>query len=131
MFTGMIDAGFNVNMKIDPSVNRDGSILDYCRLKGITIQAWSPFQFGYFGGVFLNNELFPELNKEIDAIAQARGVPNSAVAAAWILRHPARIQTVAGTTNAARLRDICRASEVELTRQEWYGLYLAAGNKLP
>jgi predicted oxidoreductase len=129
--TGMIDAGFNVNMKIDSSIDRDGSILDYCRLKDITIQAWSPFQYGFFEGVFLNNDKFPELNKKIDEIAEAKGVTNSAIAVAWISRHPAKIQTIVGTTNAARLKDICKASNVELTRQEWYEIYRAAGNKLP
>jgi predicted oxidoreductase len=129
--TGMIDAGINVNMKIDSSIVRDGSILDYCRLKNITIQAWSPFQYGFFEGVFLNNDKFPELNQKIDEIAEAKGVTNSAIAVAWILRHPAKIQTIVGTTNAKRLKDISKASDVELTRQEWYEIYRAAGNKLP
>jgi predicted oxidoreductase len=129
--SGMVDAGINVNMQIPPSVDRDGSILDYCRLHGITIQAWSPFQYGYFEGVFLGNKKFPELNAKIDEIAAAKGVPGTAIAAAWILRHPARMQVIAGTTNKNRLKDICRASDVELTRKEWYEIYLAAGNKLP
>lgn len=129
--TGMMDAGFNVNMKVDSSIDRDGSILDYCRLKDITIQAWSPFQYGFFEGIFLNNEKFPELNAKIDEIASSRGVSNSAIAVAWISRHPAKIQTIVGTTNAMRLKDICKASTVELTRQEWYEIYRAAGNKLP
>lgn len=129
--TGIIDSGINVNMKIDGSVDRDGSILDYCRLNHITIQAWSPFQYGFFEGVFLNNDKFPELNKKIDELAQIKGVANTAIAIAWILRHPAKIQPIVGTTNAARLKDICRASEIELTRQEWYEIYRAAGNKLP
>ena len=129
--TGMIDAGLNVNMTIDRSINRDGSILDYCRLKDITIQAWSPFQYGFFEGVFLNNPKFPELNQKIDALAKAKGVPNTAIATAWILRHPAKIQPIVGTTNAARLKDICKASTISLTREEWYEIYLAAGNKLP
>jgi len=129
--TGIIDSGINVNMKIDGSINRDGSILDYCRLKDITIQAWSPFQYGFFEGVFLNNDNFPELNKKIDEIALIKGVENTAIAIAWILRHPAKIQPIVGTTNATRLKDICRASEIELTRQEWYEIYRAAGNKLP
>ncbi len=129
--TGMIDAGLNVNMEINPSIVRDGSILDYCRLKNITIQAWSPFQYGFFEGVFLDNDKFPELNQKIDEIAAAKGVTNSAIAVAWILRHPAKIQTIVGTTNASRLKDICKASGVELTRQEWYEIYRAAGNKLP
>lgn len=129
--TGMIDAGINVNMKVDGSVDRDGSILDYCRLNDITIQPWSPFQYGFFEGVFLNNDKFPELNKKIDEIAGAKGVPNTAIAIAWLLRHPAKMQPIVGTTNAARLKDICKASTIELSRQEWYEIYLAAGNKLP
>ncbi|SCJ93494.1 Oxidoreductase YdhF [uncultured Clostridium sp.] len=131
MHTGIIDSGINVNMKVDSSIDRDGSILEYCRLKDITIQAWSPFQYGFFEGVFLNNDKFPELNKKIDEIAAKKGVTNSAIATAWILRHPAKIQTIVGTTNSIRLRDICKASEVELTREEWYELYRAAGNQLP
>ena len=129
--TGIIDSGLNVNMKIDPSIDRDGSILEYCRLKDITIQAWSPFQYGFFEGVFLNNDKFPELNNKINEIAAARGVTNTAIATAWILRHPAKIQPIVGTTNKERLKDICEASQVELSRQEWYEIYRAAGNKLP
>lgn len=131
MHTGIIDNGLNVNMKIDPSIDRDGSILEYCRLKDITIQAWSPFQYGFFEGVFLDNEKFPELNKKINEIAEKNGVSNTAIAVAWILRHPARIQTIIGTTNKKRIQDIAKASEVEITRQEWYEIYRAAGNKLP
>ncbi|MBU3146052.1 aldo/keto reductase family oxidoreductase [Clostridium sp. CF012] len=129
--TGMIDSGLNVNMQIAPSIDRDGSILEYCRLKDITIQAWSPFQYGFFDGVFLDNEKFPELNNKINEIAATKGVTNSAIAIAWILRHPAKIQPLVGTTNAKRLVDICKAARVELTRQEWYEIYRAAGNKLP
>ncbi|PKM49910.1 MAG: aldo/keto reductase [Firmicutes bacterium HGW-Firmicutes-7] len=129
--TGMIDAGLNVNMEINPSIDRDGSILDYCRLKDITIQAWSPFQYGFFEGVFLNNDKFPELNKTIDNIAKQKGVPNTAIAIAWILRHPAKIQPIVGTTNPSRLKDICKASTITLSREEWYEIYRAAGNVLP
>jgi predicted oxidoreductase len=129
--TGMIDSGINVNMKIDSSIDRDGSVLEYCRLKDITIQAWSPFQYGFFEGVFLDNPKFPELNDKINELAEAKGVPNTASAIAWILRHPAKIQPVAGTTNIQRLKDICKASQIEITRQEWYEIYRAAGNKLP
>jgi predicted oxidoreductase len=129
--TGMIDAGINVNMEIDPGINRDGSILDYCRLKEITIQPWSPFQYGFFQGAFLNNEKFPELNQKINEIAVSRGVTNTAITIAWLLRHPAHMQPIVGTTNPGRVRDICKASDVKLTRQEWYAIYLAAGNKLP
>jgi len=129
--TGMIDAGINVNMQINASIDRDGSILDYCRLKEITIQPWSPFQYGFFEGAFLDNDKFPELNRKINEISVARGVSNTAIAIAWLLRHPAHMQPIIGTTNPGRVRDICKASDVKLTRQEWYEIYLAAGNKLP
>jgi predicted oxidoreductase len=129
--TGMIDSGLNVNTQTSLAVDRDGGILEYCRLKNITIQPWSPFQYGFFAGVFLDNPLFPELNQKIDQIAAEKGVPNSAIAVAWLLRHPARMQPIVGTTNAERLASICKAAQVELTRPEWYGIYRAAGNKLP
>ncbi|SCN22045.1 Oxidoreductase YdhF [Clostridium sp. N3C] len=129
--TGMIDAGLNVNMKNEASISRDGSILDYCRLKDITIQAWSPFQYGFFEGVFIDNPKFPELNAKLQEIAQKWNVTSSAIAIAWILRHPAKIQPIVGTTNSERLKEICKASEVNLTREEWYEIYRAAGNKLP
>lgn len=129
--TGMIDFGFNVNMKTEQAINRDGSILEYCRLKNITIQAWSPFQYGFFEGTFMGSSKFKELNDKIDEIANKKGVPSIAIPIAWILRHPAKIQPIVGTTNPARLRDICKASDIELTREEWYELYRSAGNKLP
>ncbi|MGC8971749.1 MAG: aldo/keto reductase [bacterium] len=129
--TGMIDFGFNVNMKVDQAINRDGSVLEYCRLKNITIQAWSPFQYGFFEGTFMGSSKFRELNDKIEEIANKKGVPSIAIPIAWILRHPAKIQPIIGTTNPSRLKDICRASEINLSREEWYELYRSAGNKLP
>ncbi|GEA33890.1 aldo/keto reductase [Clostridium beijerinckii] len=131
MHTGMIDAGLNMNIKNDASIDRDGGVLEYCRLKDITIQAWSPYQYGFFEGVFLDNDKFPELNKKINSIAEKYAVTNTAIATAWILRHPAKIQTIVGSMNAERIKEICKASNITLTRQEWYEIYLAAGNKLP
>ncbi|EAE9257967.1 aldo/keto reductase family oxidoreductase [Listeria monocytogenes] len=131
MHTGMIDTGFNVNMTIDPSLDRDGGILEYSRLNNMTIQAWSPFQYGFFEGVFLDNDKFPELNKTIDKIAADKGVTNSAIAVAWIQRHPTSFQTVVGTMNPGRIADIAKASDVTLSREEWYEIYRAAGNQLP
>ncbi|HDU7514039.1 TPA: aldo/keto reductase family oxidoreductase [Listeria monocytogenes] len=131
MHTGMIDTGFNVNMTIDSSLDRDGGILEYSRLNNMTIQAWSPFQYGFFEGVFLDNDKFPELNKVIDKIAADKGVTNSAIAVAWIQRHPASFQTVVGTMNPGRIADIAKASDVTLSREEWYEIYRAAGNQLP
>jgi len=127
----MIDSGINVNMQINRSIDRDGGILEYCRLHDITIQPWSPFQHGFFEGVFLENDKFPELNRTINELAEDKGVANTAIVIAWLLRHPAKMQPIVGTTNAARLRDIAQASTIDMTRREWYALYLAAGNKLP
>jgi predicted oxidoreductase len=129
--TGMIDAGLNVNMENPPSINRDGSVLEYCRLKEITIQAWSPLQYGFFEGVFIHNDKFPELNRVLDRMAAEKSVTSSAMAIAWILRHPARMQVIVGTTNSQRLADLAKAAEVELSREEWYEIYRSAGNKLP
>lgn len=127
----MISAGINVNMLNDSAVNRDGGVLDYCRLHDITIQPWSPFQYGFFEGVFLGNDKFPELNKVIDSIAEKYGAKNTTVAVAWILRHPAHMQPVIGTMNEERLKDCCKAAEITITREEWYEIYRAAGNVLP
>ncbi len=127
----MITSGVNVNMENDAAVNRDGYILDYCRLNKITIQPWSPFQYGFFEGVFLDNDKFPELNAKIDEVAKRHGVSNTTIAIAWLLRHPAKMQPITGTMNVERLRDCCKASEVDLSREEWYDVYRAAGNVLP
>jgi len=127
----MISNGINVNMENDAAVDRDGSVLDYCRLNEITIQPWSPFQYGFFGGVFLENEAFPELNRKIDEIAARYNVSNTTIAMAWLLRHPARFQPITGTMNSRRLSDCCKAADITLTRLEWYEIYRAAGNRLP
>lgn len=131
MHTGMIDAGLNVNMKHDPSTDKDGSILDYSRLNNMTIQAWSPFYFGFFEGVFIDHEKFPVLNEKLQEVANKYEVDKSAIAVAWILRHPANIQTMVGTMNPERLKNIAKSSYIKLTREEWYGIYIAAGNQLP
>ena len=128
---GMIDSGFNVNMENPPAVNRDGGVLEFCRLEDITIQAWSPFLYGYFEGVFLGSDKYPELNAEINALAQQKNVTPEAIVIAWILRHPAKMQPIPGTTNAKRLKGICAAADCELTREEWYAIYKSAGNTLP
>ena len=131
MHTGMIDKGLQVNMKWDGTIDRDGSILDYSRLNDMTIQAWSPFQYGLFEGVFIDNDKFPEVNTKLQEIAEKKGVNKSAIAVAWILRHSAKIQTIIGTMNLERLTNIAKASDIEISREEWYEIYRAAGNELP
>lgn len=127
----MISNGINVNMENNSAIDRDGSILDFCRLYDITIQPWSPFQYGFFEGVFLNNDKFPELNKKIDEIAEKYSVTNNTIVIAWILRHPAKMQPITGTMNLTRIKEIFKAADINLTREEWYELYRAAGNILP
>lgn len=131
MNASMISQGFNVNMENNSAVNRDGSVLDFCRLHDITIQPWSPLQHGFFEGPFLGNEKFPELNKKMDEIAANYQVSNTTIAIAWLLRHPANMQPVIGTTNIERIKDCCQAAQIRLTREEWYDIYRAAGNVLP
>lgn len=130
--TQLIDPGLYLNnLTTDRSIDRDNGVLDYCRLHDITIQAWSPLQFGMFKGCFVDHPDFPEMNRALAEIGEARGVSKTAVAIAWILRHPARMQAIAGTMNPAHLKDLCAAGCVHLTHQEWYRLYLAAGKFLP
>lgn len=128
----MLDTGLHTNMEVDAALDRDGDILDYCRLQDITIQAWSPLQYGVFQGTFLGrDDLYPDLNEALADLAEEKGVTKAAIAFAWILRHPAKMQVIAGTTNPTHLAEVCRASEVTISREEWYQLYAAAGNRLP
>ena len=127
----MITSGLHVNMQVDAAVNRDGYVLEYCRANDVTIQPWSPVQARSTGGSFIGNDAFPELNAALDETADRHGVTPTTIAIAWLLRHPARMQPVTGTTNVERLQACCRASDVELTREEWYTLYRAAGHTLP
>ena len=128
---GMVTSGMNVNMKNAESVMHDGSFLEYSRIKNITIQTWSPFQYGFFQGNFVDNDRFPELNNKLAEIGDRYGLTKTGVAAAWILRHPANMQIIAGTMNPVHLNEINRAAEVMLTRSEWYEIYRAAGHMLP
>ena len=128
----LIDQPLYMNNKTtDMSVNRDGSALDYCRLNDITIQAWSPLQVGMFGGTFIDNPDYPELNKVLAQLADREHVSKTAIALAWILRHPAKMQAIIGTMNPAHIKDACDATNVELSHHDWYALYLASGKFLP
>ncbi len=129
--TTMIDAGINVNMENAGAVNRDGMVLEYCRLHRVTIQPWSPFQYGFFEGVFIGSEKYPELNQKLSEIAQRYDVTPTGMAIAWILRHPAQMQPVIGSVRPERMREIAKASDVTMTHDEWYELYKASGKKLP
>jgi predicted oxidoreductase len=131
MHAPMIQSGINVNMYNDSAVNRDGGVLDFCRLNKITVQPWSPMQYGFFEGCFIDNEKFPEINAKLSEIAEKYSVSKTTIAFAWILRHPAKMQPVTGTTNLTRLTDCLKAADISLTREEWYDIYKAARNILP
>lgn len=127
----MMTQTMNLNMEDEMALSRDNGVLNFCRLNDITIQAWSPFQYGFFEGVFIGSPKYPKLNKVLDELADKYGVTPTSIAVAWINRHPANIQTVTGTTNATSLIDCIKGTDITLTREEWYALYLAAGHRLP
>ena len=129
--TEMIDQGIHVNMTDTGSFDHDGGILEYSRLHDMTIQAWSPYQYGFFEGVFIGNEKFPELNQKLEEMAEKYNTTPTGIASAWILRHPANMQVIAGTMTPHRIEEIAKASEVQMSREDWYSVYLAAGNILP
>lgn len=128
----MIAQGVAANMQgLDQSIVRDDGIVDYCRLNDITVQAWSPFQAGFFDGPFLGSERYPELNAVVDRLADKYGVPAEAIAVAWITRHPAQMQVVLGTTTPERVAAAAQGSDLPLTRPEWYELFRTAGYTVP
>ena len=129
--SSMISNGVEVNMMTDGAVDRDGSVLDYCRVNDITIQAWSPFQYGMIEGPFFTNEKFAPLNRKLTEVGERYGVSATTIAVAWLLRHPANMQVLAGTMNQNRFDEICKACEIKLSRPEWYEIFLAAGHILP
>ncbi|MFC5931644.1 aldo/keto reductase family oxidoreductase [Cryobacterium melibiosiphilum] len=129
----LIAQGIAANMAgLDQSIDRDNGILEYSRLNDITLQAWSPFQKGFFDGVFIGDrENFGPLNDALDEIAAAHGVTPTGIAVAWITRHPANMQVVLGTTKPARVLESAAGSDIPLSREEWYRLFTAAGHVLP
>ncbi|MGN1281276.1 MAG: aldo/keto reductase family oxidoreductase [Succinivibrio sp.] len=129
--TPMIDAAVHVNMDSDPAVMREGGILEYCRLNRIVIQAWSVMQYGFFKGVFVGSPLYLKLNQVLQRIADEHDVTPQAVAVAWVLRCAPLMQAVIGTTKQARIEQSAMACDFELSKKEWYELYIAAGNDLP
>ena len=129
----LIAQGVAINMAdLEQSVDRTLGLLDYSRKQGMTLQAWSPFQRGFFGGPFVGDrETYAELNVALDEIAAAHSVTPSAIAVAWITRHPANIQVVLGTTKLARVKEAVAGAGVALSREEWYRLFREAGYTVP
>lgn len=129
MHTAMIDQGLNANRMEDASLDHDGGVLEYSRIKNMTIQAWSPYQGP--NGVFIGDKKLPKLNERLNELADKYQITPTGLAAAWVLRHPAEIQIIIGTMNSERIEQIAKASEIKISREDWYSLYKAAGNKLP
>lgn len=129
--TLLLDAPAYLNTTDAHGVNRDAGVLDYCRLQEITIQCYSPFQYGVFEGTFLGNKRYEELNQVLERLAKKYDTTTNGIATAWILRHPANMQVIVGTTNVDRVAGIAKGADIILTREEWYECYKAAGNQLP
>ena len=127
----MAAQGTHVNMADDAAAVRDGGALDFCRLHDITMQPWSPFQYGMIRGPFIGDKRFKDLNAKLEELSRAYGADSTALALAWILRHPAKMQPVVGTMNLTRLASCAKAAEIVLSREDWYALFLTAGNTLP
>ena len=127
----MIEEGINVNTAFDGAVVRTAGVLEYCRMKDMVLETWSPLQKGFFGGVFLNDPDYPELNALLKELAEKYAVSTDVIAYAWILRLPAKMQVITGTTDPKRLHNAALAADITLTRKEWYELYKAAGRQLP
>lgn len=131
LHTGMVDQGINANRMHEASLDRDGGVLEYSRIHKMTIQAWSPYQGQGDAGVFIDNDLYPELNILLKEMAEKYDTTPTGISSAWILRHPANMQVIAGSMNLDRIQQIAKASEIEMSRKDWYALYMAAGNGLP
>ena len=129
--TNIFDSGIAMNTDLRQGIDSTGSLLEYTRLKGITLQAWSPLQYGMFKGVILNDPAYEELNKTLAALAEKYHTTKAAIAIAWILRHPACIQVICGSAKQVHVWEYCEAADIQLSRAEWYALYQAAGNTIP
>lgn len=127
----MIASGANVNLPCEDGVNYDGYLRDYCRLKGITIQPWSPLQYGFIAGSFVDNRKYKSLNKVIDELAEKYGLTSTGMAIAWLMRLPDKMQPVVGSTNPDRIKAVAEAADVTISREDWYRIYREAGYRLP
>ena len=123
-----ISAGILANQGRPGILGVDG-LIDHCRLHGITLQAWSPLAGGALGDT---DRTAPALRAALVEAGKRHGVSAEAIALAWLLRHPAGIQPVIGTTDAARVRALAEADRIDLSHAEWYALLaVARGEKAP
>lgn len=120
----MVDEDIHVNMDDEYAYVRDGGVLDFCRLNDITIQCWSIMADSH-REQFLDNPKYAKLNEVLDRLATKYGVTKSAIVVAWILRSPAHMMPLAGTTNPEHVAQLTKGADIELTHDEWYEVYLA------
>ncbi|MCH5162273.1 MAG: aldo/keto reductase [Clostridiales bacterium] len=140
-FCPMIDAGINVNTASPAAVDRDGGLLEYCRMRGITIQTYSTMQCSFidengnlYKGAFTTEaarKKYFALNFCLEGLARKYGSTPEAVAIAWVLHHPANMQAIVGTTLDKHMEAFKDCCEVPLTDREWYEIYRSAGHTLP
>lgn len=129
--TPLIDAGFNVNMLNEASLDHDHMTLNYCQLHHITVQPWSPFQVDLGQGLFMSHPNYTTLTQTLEDYAAHYDVSLEAIVMAWLLRYPAMMQPIVGSMNPERIAKIAKGTEVTLTREEWYAIYRSAGHVLP
>lgn len=112
----------------------DGT-LDQCLELGVTPLSWSPIGGGLFGEGgkvredHPNKEGLTTLLKELDAVAENYEVTRTEATLAWLMKHPAEIVPIVGSANPERIKQATEAAEIELTREEWYRIYVAARMK--
>ena len=131
--THMLDGGILFN-QYNPRLARNEGTIEYCRLHNIALQAWAPLATGRLTGRPRAHDgaHIQEAADLVSQMAAEKGVHPEAILIAWILRHPARIQPLPGTTNPERLLAAVEAHHINLTREEWYGLFRAGrGEALP
>lgn len=129
---GLVAQGIAANMEgVAQSAVRDGGLVEWARLNGVRLQAWSPFRRGFFAGSLFDDGAPSALRDALARVGTAHGLTASGTATAWIARHPAEIQTVVGTTRPERLREAAAGIDARLSRSEWYELLGAAGYTIP
>ncbi|MEN9938913.1 MAG: hypothetical protein RLZZ387_5492 [Chloroflexota bacterium] len=121
----LINAGIIANQERQATPGE--GTLEYCRLHRITVQAWSPLARGAVTGRLPEDadQRTRATAALVAELAQAKGARPEAIATAWLLRHPARMQVVIGTTDPERMRAVVEGLDVTLTREEWYALFTA------